>query len=119
MNAVSVNTNGGHLDLALKQDTEGLVDFFSGVLDDEIEQDKLTQRRKPALVRAVKGIQAGNMTEYKSEQLIVSQCPVLETAELKEAATVVNVTKTGTTLRMDMTCAKMELEGSGEDDSKK
>ena len=119
MNAVSVNTNGGHLDLALKQDTEGLVDFFSGVLDDEIEQDKLTQQRKPALVRAVKGIHAGNLAHYKTEQLIVSQCPVLETAELKESATVVNVTRTGTRLRMDMTCAKMELEDSGEANSKK
>ena len=57
MNAVSVDTNGGHLDLALNKDGEGLVDFFFGLLDTEIRQDKLTQERKEALVVAVTGIQ--------------------------------------------------------------
>ena len=69
MNAVSVHTNGGHLDVALKQDTEGLEDFFAGMLDDEIDQEKLTLKRKPALVKAVKGINAGVVLHYKTEQL--------------------------------------------------
>ena len=64
----------------------------------------------------MKGIQAGRVGHYKTEQLLVSQCPVLETAALRETAAAVNVTRTDTTLRVDMTCAKMELE-DGEADS--
>ena len=64
----------------------------------------------------MEGIQSGHLARYQTEQLIVSQCPVLETAALRETAAAVNVTRTGTTLRVDMTCAKMELE-DGEADS--
>ena len=42
---------------------------------------------------------------------------MLETASLQEAAKAVKVTRTGTTLKVDMTCAKMELEDNGEANS--
>ena len=83
------------------------VEFFSKMLDNEIQQKKLTAERKASLVTAMDGIYEQVMSQYCSMEIDIDTVSVFDTVELREGAKVVRVSRVGKTLNMDMACAKI------------